>query len=235
MSATDPAALAEPLGSMVRYAMWKGRRDGRTVTLVSGRRSIAQQIELRKAHCGTSDYAINRMPSSKCRPPTAPPGKSKHQTGEAADLGGDKEYAYRLLSPFGAARPVRGEDWHFEWKGSDFQSTMKKIAASMKSQNATEADFDVVFLSNSKAAQDQSSGLTGDFLRGLGIVDKSTGGVGGAVVGGVRSIDDLVTVLGSPGLWRRLGIGAAGIALLTVGLVLIARDRIPTPTIAVGG
>ena len=35
-----------------------------------GRRS--GQMELRRAHCGTSDYAVYQMPPSQCSPPTAP-------------------------------------------------------------------------------------------------------------------------------------------------------------------
>lgn len=57
-------------------------------------RSHAAQIRLRKAHCGTSDYAIYRMPSSQCRPPTATPGNSMHETGLAIDFtcGGRRFY-----------------------------------------------------------------------------------------------------------------------------------------------
>ena len=51
-----------------------------------GYRDPAQQIELRKAHCGTSDYAIYEMPSSQCSPPTARPGQSMHEQGLAVDL-----------------------------------------------------------------------------------------------------------------------------------------------------
>ncbi|GAA1524801.1 peptidoglycan hydrolase-like protein with peptidoglycan-binding domain [Agromyces terreus] len=49
-------------------------------------RSNAQQIELRKQHCGTSHYAIYEMPSSQCSPPTAIPGRSMHERGLAIDF-----------------------------------------------------------------------------------------------------------------------------------------------------
>ena len=49
-------------------------------------RNMAAQIELRKAHCGTSDYAIYQMPASQCHPPTAPPGRSMHELGLAIDF-----------------------------------------------------------------------------------------------------------------------------------------------------
>jgi hypothetical protein len=52
----------------------------------SGYRSHERQIELRRLHCGTSDYAIYEMPSSQCSPPTARPGSSMHEQGLAVDF-----------------------------------------------------------------------------------------------------------------------------------------------------
>jgi peptidoglycan hydrolase CwlO-like protein len=52
----------------------------------SGYRSSQRQIELRKLHCGTSEYAIYSMPSSECSPPTARPGRSMHEQGLAIDF-----------------------------------------------------------------------------------------------------------------------------------------------------
>lgn len=51
-----------------------------------GFRDPAEQITLRRAHCGTSDYAIYQMPASQCTPPTARPGTSMHERGLAMDL-----------------------------------------------------------------------------------------------------------------------------------------------------
>lgn len=51
-----------------------------------GYRNPAQQIALRRAHCGTSYYAIYQMPSSSCSPPTAIPGTSMHERGLAIDF-----------------------------------------------------------------------------------------------------------------------------------------------------
>lgn len=51
-----------------------------------GYRDPAEQITLRRAHCGTSDYAIYVMPASQCTPPTAQPGKSMHERGLALDI-----------------------------------------------------------------------------------------------------------------------------------------------------
>ena len=51
-----------------------------------GWRSNQRQIELRRAHCGTTDYAIWSMPSNRCSPPTARPGQSRHERGLAIDF-----------------------------------------------------------------------------------------------------------------------------------------------------
>lgn len=51
-----------------------------------GYRTHAAQIALRRAHCGTSDYAVWKMPASRCRPPTARPGQSDHEVGLAIDF-----------------------------------------------------------------------------------------------------------------------------------------------------
>lgn len=49
-------------------------------------RSHAKQIELRKKHCGLSQYDVWEKPSSACSPPTARPGYSSHQDGLAIDF-----------------------------------------------------------------------------------------------------------------------------------------------------
>ena len=51
-----------------------------------GYRDPAEQIALRRAHCGPSDYAIYQMPASQCTPPTAIPGRSMHERGLAIDF-----------------------------------------------------------------------------------------------------------------------------------------------------
>jgi LAS superfamily LD-carboxypeptidase LdcB len=61
------------------------RADGHELT-GSGYRSPERQIELRRAHCGTSADAIYEMPSSECTPPTARPGSSNHELGLAIDF-----------------------------------------------------------------------------------------------------------------------------------------------------
>ena len=65
------------------------RRPGRRAGAGRGSggwRSPEGQIRLRRAHCGTSDYAIYQMPPSQCSPPTARPGTSEHERGLAIDF-----------------------------------------------------------------------------------------------------------------------------------------------------
>ena len=51
-----------------------------------GYRDHSTQIRLRRAHCGTSNWAIYHQRSSTCRPPTARPGQSQHELGKAIDF-----------------------------------------------------------------------------------------------------------------------------------------------------
>ena len=51
-----------------------------------GYRTAQEQINLRRSHCGTSEWDIWSKPSSTCRPPTARPGRSNHERGLAIDL-----------------------------------------------------------------------------------------------------------------------------------------------------
>ena len=51
-----------------------------------GYRDSIRQIELRQAHCGTSEYDIWEKPAFSCNPPTARPGQSMHERGLAIDF-----------------------------------------------------------------------------------------------------------------------------------------------------
>jgi D-alanyl-D-alanine carboxypeptidase len=51
-----------------------------------GYRDPAEQVALRRSHCGSSNYAIYQAPSSACSPPTARPGTSMHERGLAIDF-----------------------------------------------------------------------------------------------------------------------------------------------------
>lgn len=73
--------IASNLEAMLNHAASDGIHFGGW-----GYRSHERQIELRRRHCGTSQYAIWQMPSSQCRPPTARPGASQHELGKAIDF-----------------------------------------------------------------------------------------------------------------------------------------------------
>ena len=74
-------SIAPQLQALIEAA----QADGITLT-GGGWRDPAAQIRLRRAHCGTSDYAVWEAPASSCRPPTARPGSSLHERGLAVDF-----------------------------------------------------------------------------------------------------------------------------------------------------
>ena len=92
-----------------------------------GYRSIESQIRLRRANCGTSDYAVWEMPASQCRPPTARPGLSQHELGLAIDftLGGrvircrdcDVFRALSEVAPAFGLFNLPSEPWHWSTTG----------------------------------------------------------------------------------------------------------------------
>jgi LAS superfamily LD-carboxypeptidase LdcB len=77
--------VAGTIGDSVQALLDAAYADG-IVLCGGGYRDPQEQIELRKAHCGTSHYAIYEMPSSQCDPPTARPGTSMHEQGLAIDF-----------------------------------------------------------------------------------------------------------------------------------------------------
>ncbi|MCP4224752.1 MAG: hypothetical protein GY773_15555 [Actinomycetia bacterium] len=92
-----------------------------------GYRDSQSQIRLRRAHCGTSEYAIWRMPSSQCRPPTARPGASQHEQGKAIDfryngsiIGSRSSAGFKWLSANAASYGffnLPSEPWHWSVNG----------------------------------------------------------------------------------------------------------------------
>ncbi len=104
----DPNCMVEPTRSAV--LAWPAAGGG-AFTPPSVCRSTAKQAQLRIDN-GCPD--VYDSPASSCRVPTAIPGTSKHERGEAIDIQGDKVLARTLAPRFGLALTVRGEDWHFE-------------------------------------------------------------------------------------------------------------------------
>jgi hypothetical protein len=80
-SITVDSSLASNLSALLRAASAAGLN-----MCGGGYRDPAEQIALRRAHCGTSTYAIYEAPSSACSPPTARPGTSMHEKGLAIDF-----------------------------------------------------------------------------------------------------------------------------------------------------
>ncbi len=77
--------VATSIAGQVRGLIDAAAADG--ITLWGyGYRDIFVQIELRRAHCGTSDYEIWDMPSWQCTPWVARPGTSMHESGLAIDF-----------------------------------------------------------------------------------------------------------------------------------------------------
>lgn len=91
-------------------------------------RTHAEQIELRRLHCGEDDYAIYEMPADQCSPPTARPGNSMHELGLAIDLtvngvtiGSRNSPGFRWLAEnahlYGFFN-LPSEPWHWSINGS---------------------------------------------------------------------------------------------------------------------
>jgi LAS superfamily LD-carboxypeptidase LdcB len=78
---TVNSQIASRLGQMLQAAA----ADGIVLT-GGGYRDSSQQIALRRANCGSSNFAIYEMSPSSCRPPTARPGNSLHEQGLAIDF-----------------------------------------------------------------------------------------------------------------------------------------------------
>ena len=84
-------------------------------------RSSAEQWRLRVAHC--PHPATD--PASACTPPTAPVGRSNHETGDAIDVtltggGGRRSPEYRWLAANAARFDVHNlpsEPWHWSIDG----------------------------------------------------------------------------------------------------------------------
>jgi hypothetical protein len=93
-----------------------------------GYRDHAAQIRLRKAHCGTSNYAIYQMSASRCRPPTARPGASMHEQGKAIDftyggrtIGSRSSAGFKWLAANAANYGfynLPSEPWHWSVNGN---------------------------------------------------------------------------------------------------------------------
>lgn len=81
----DGITVHTQLGQQLTDLLAAARADGLSLG-GSGYRGAAEQVALRRAHCGTSDHAIYEMSPANCSPPTARPGTSLHERGLAIDF-----------------------------------------------------------------------------------------------------------------------------------------------------
>ncbi len=117
----------EAIANKVQDLLEHAARDGIRLT-GGGYRSAASQIALRRAHCGTSQWAIYQKPSYQCRPPTARPGRSMHERGLAIDFRHNgrgvtsrNSTAFRWLAANAATYGLYNlpsEPWHWSTNGN---------------------------------------------------------------------------------------------------------------------
>ncbi|MFN8053052.1 MAG: M15 family metallopeptidase [Acidimicrobiales bacterium] len=116
-------SIAAPFGSLLQAAAAAGIALGG-----SAYRDVNTQVELRRQHCGTTDYDIWQRPASQCSPPTAIPGRSMHEKGLAIDFTCDRvligDHANRCFvwlaanaSSFGFYN-LPSEPWHWSTNGN---------------------------------------------------------------------------------------------------------------------
>lgn len=123
-AAIDPTALAPARGAgldpqLARAVGLLLDAAGGRVWVVSGVRGAAQQERL-------WNHALKRYGDPEVADDwVARPGNSMHERGLAVDLGGDVEYAARLVDRLRLPlwRPLTWEPWHFEVVGSRRPST----------------------------------------------------------------------------------------------------------------
>jgi LAS superfamily LD-carboxypeptidase LdcB len=119
--------MAGSISGNVQALLNDAAADG--VTLCGGGyRDPQEQIELRRAHCGTSNYAIYEMPASQCSPPTAIPGTSMHEQGLAIDFtcndggtvsSGDECWDWLQANAVGyGLYNLPSEPWHWSTNGN---------------------------------------------------------------------------------------------------------------------
>ena len=92
-----------------------------------GYRNHQAQISLRRSHCGTSEWAVWQMPASRCRPPTARPGRSNHEKGLAIDFTNSGRLitsrsnpafqALQRIAPRFGFKNLPSEPWHWSVNG----------------------------------------------------------------------------------------------------------------------
>lgn len=115
--------IAPGLADDLRELLRAGADDG-VPMCGGGWRSYRRQVELRFQNCGVSTKAVYAWPAKWCTPPTARPGTSMHERGEAVDFrplrGVSRKDMYDWLrenAPDHGLYQLPSENWHYSTSG----------------------------------------------------------------------------------------------------------------------
>jgi hypothetical protein len=207
---TDPSSLAEPLRSAT-FALLREANAGRArVAVVSARRSRSEQIGLRRAHCGASDYDVFTKPSGECTPPTARPGESQHELGLAVDFGGDLGLVAELAPKHELVATVAGEPWHYEHR-----STARGAGAG-----------DGASPSATTTSGGGGGSLVGSALGNVPLI----GGALSSAWDWKDALGNLAGAITNPKFWLRALGALVGFWLVAIGFLIVARDATSSTT-----
>ncbi len=123
--------ICKSIASKVKKILTDAKAAGVPLGIKDGYRSEAEQIFLRNRNCkcGNNKDCIYNKPTKQCRPETAKPGRSNHQSGVAIDFMCNGGKVYRNGSCFkwlntNASKPEYGplynlpnEPWHWSTNG----------------------------------------------------------------------------------------------------------------------
>lgn len=159
------------------------------ITVGSGYRSNDEQAALYQQYLnGTGNLA-------------APPGKSNHNHGLAADIDGDKSCAHANAARFGLHFPVAGEDWHVEPVDiADLRSGEQGPAEFTDSQGQPMAaprpadPIPTIFAAVTAALSKNPDGST---VQAPGSLESFAQGIG--QIAGKQPVAEIPVVPGSPG------------------------------------
>ncbi|MFD1701711.1 tape measure protein [Methylopila henanensis] len=111
------------------------KNAGHDISINSGKRSVERQAQL------WAQAVAKYGSEAAARKWVAPPGKSMHNAGKAADLGyGDaaaRQWAHANASSFGLSFPLANEDWHIEPAGG--RSKVARTDAQKEADQRAEA------------------------------------------------------------------------------------------------
>lgn len=119
--------VSEAIAANVEQLIAAASVDGFTLS-GGGFRDPQRQIDLRRANCGTTDFAVFELPADQCSPPTARPGRSQHELGLAIDFTNDGRLITSRTDPaflwltehaadFGLVN-LPSEPWHWSTTGN---------------------------------------------------------------------------------------------------------------------